>query len=231
MQRQGSLRTMSPRPFERPATIALPELPELATGSSLDGLWLPEVGDGGPRGAAVIAAPHPQMGGSMDSPVATELALACSDLGFVSLRFNWRGIGASAGVVSGEMVEAVIDYRAALSFMEDSVDGAIIACGYSWGALAAARVCFDAPRVRKLILVAPPPEMLDAPALAERGVPILVIAGDRDSYVPIPALRDVLGEIEGSKLVVLNGVDHFFMNGLARIGETARTWLESRSKR
>jgi alpha/beta superfamily hydrolase len=224
---------MSPRPFERPATIALPDLPnhpDIPTGSSLDGLWLPEAGDGGPRGAAVIAAPHPQMGGSMDSPVTTELALACSDLGFVSLRFNWRGIGGSAGVASGEMVDAVIDYRAALSFMEDSVDGAILACGYSWGALAAARICFDAPRVRKLILVAPPPEMLDAPALAKRGMPILVIAGDRDSYVSIPDLRDVLCEIEGSKLVVLEGVDHFFMNGSARIGEAVRAWLESRSE-
>ena len=222
---------MSPRPFERPATIALPELPGLPMGSSLDGLWLPEHGDGGPRGAAVIAAPHPQMGGSMDSPVATELALASSDLGFVSLRFNWRGIGASAGVASGEMVDAVVDYRAALSFVEDSVDGAVIACGYSWGALAAARVCFDAPRVRKLILVAPPPEMLDGPALARRGVPMLVVVGDRDPYVPLDALREVLGQIEGSKLVVLQGVDHFFMNGLPDVGEAIRSWLESRSER
>jgi alpha/beta superfamily hydrolase len=167
----------------------------------------------------------------MDSPVVTELALACSDLGFVSLRFNWRGIGASAGVASGEMVDAVTDYRAALLFMEDSVDGAIVACGYSWGALAAARACLDASRVRKLILVAPPPEMLDAPALDERGVPTLVIAGDRDSYVPIPALRAVLDGIDGSKLVILEGVDHFFMNGLAGIGEATRAWLESRSER
>jgi pimeloyl-ACP methyl ester carboxylesterase len=81
-----------------------------------------------------------------------------------------------------------------------------------------------------LILVAPPPEMLDAPALAKRGMPILVIAGDRDSYVSIPDLRDVLCEIEGSKLVVLEGVDHFFMNGSARIGEAVRAWLESRSE-
>ena len=80
-----------------------------------------------------MAAPHPLMGGSMDSPVATEIALAMSDVGFVSLRFNWRGVGASAGIASGEAEDADVDYRAALDFMQESVDGPIIGCGYSWG--------------------------------------------------------------------------------------------------
>ena len=220
---------MSPRPFERPATIALPESPGLPIGGSLDGLWLPEHGDEGARGAAVVAAPHPEMGGSMDSPVTTELALAASDLGFISLRFNWRGVGASAGTASGEIEDAEADYRAALAFMQDSVDGPILGCGYSWGAVTAARVCLDSPRVQKLILVAPPPKMLDGSALAARGMPMLVIVGDRDEYVPLADLRTVLDEIEGSELVVLAGVDHFFMNGLAGIREATRGWLDPRS--
>ena len=220
---------MSPRPFERPATIALPETPGLPSGSSLDGLWLPEAGEGGPRGAAVVAAPHPQMGGSMDSPVATELAMASSDLGFVSLRFNWRGMGASAGTTSGTVEDADTDYRAALAFMEESVEGPIIGCGYSWGALAAARVCIDSPRIQKLILVAPPPAMLDGAALASRRLPLLVIAGDSDEYVPVEELRAVLDGVDESQLVVLDGADHFFMDGLAGIGQSAKLWLESRS--
>jgi alpha/beta superfamily hydrolase len=220
---------MSPRPFERPATIALPEGPGLPIGASLDGLWLPEHGEDGARGAAVVAAPHPQMGGSMDSPVTTELALAASDLGFVSLRFNWRGVGASAGTASAELEDAETDYRAALSFMEDSVDGPIIGCGYSWGAVTAARVCLDSPRIQKLILVAPPPKMLDGVALAARGLPMLVVVGDRDEYVPLDELRLVLDGIEGSELVILEGVDHFFMSGLSGIGENAKSWLDSRS--
>jgi len=220
---------MSPRPFERPATIALPEGPGLSVGASLDGLWLPESGAGGARGAAVVAAPHPQMGGSMDSPVTTELAMAVSDLGFVSLRFNWRGVGASAGQPSGEIDDAETDYRAALAFMEDSVEGPILGCGYSWGAGTAARVCLDSPRVQKLILVAPPPKMLDRVALATRGVPTLVVVGDRDDYVPLDDLRRLLDEIDGAELVVLEDVDHFFMSGLAGIAEAARSWLDPRS--
>jgi alpha/beta superfamily hydrolase len=217
---------MSPRPFERPATIALPDDPTLAPGSSLEGLWLPERGEAGVRGGAVVAPPHPMMGGSMDSPVATELGIAASDQGYVSLRFNWRGVGGSAGLKSSEVEVADTDYCAALDFMEESVDGPIIACGYSWGAVTAARVSADRPRVRKLALVAPPASMPDVDAVKALGKPILVIAGDRDEYVPLDPLRALVDEIEGSELVVLEGVDHFFMAGLADIGRIVRGFLD-----
>ncbi len=220
---------MSPRPFERPSTIVLPEVDGLPSGASLDGLWLPARGEGGERGGAVVAAPHPQMGGSMDSPVTTEIGLALSDAGFVSLRFNWRGVGASAGTPSGETDDADVDYRAALAFMEESVDGPIVACGYSWGALTAVRVCLESPRVRRLVLVAPPPRMLDHAALVSSGKEMLVIAGDSDEFVPIDALTAVLEGVEKSRLVVLEGVDHFFMAGLADVGRATREWMGSGS--
>jgi alpha/beta superfamily hydrolase len=222
---------MSPRPFERPATIALPEIEGLPTGASLDALWLPARGEDGVRGGAVVAAPHPLMGGSMDSPVTTEIGLALSDAGFVALRFNWRGVGASAGTGSGETEDADVDYRAALAFMEESVEGSIVACGYSWGALSAARVGLDSPRVQKLVLVAPPPAMLDHAALASCGKALLVIAGDHDEYVPIDALREVLDGVDRAELIVLEGVDHFFMSGLADVGHGARSWLGLRQPR
>jgi alpha/beta superfamily hydrolase len=218
---------MSPRLFERPATIALPEIEGLPTGASLDGLWLPVPREDGVRGGAVVAAPHPLMGGSMDSPVTTEIALALCDSGFVALRFNWRGVGASAGVASGEAEDADVDYRAALAFMEESVEGPIVGCGYSWGALTAVRVCLDSPRVQKLVLVAPPPAMLDHAALASCGRALLVIAGDRDEYVSIDALREVLDGVDRAELIVLEDVDHFFMTGLAGVGHGARGWLGS----
>lgn len=162
----------------------------------------------------------------MDSPVATEIALAASDAGYTTVRFNWRGVGASAGTPSGETGDADADYHAALEFVEESVDGPIVACGYSWGALAAARIAMRAPRVRRLVLVAPPPAMLDGPALAAWGHPMLVIAGDRDGYVPIDELRTGLAGASALELVVLEGVDHFFMKGLGEVGRSVRRWLE-----
>ncbi|MCR9093275.1 MAG: alpha/beta fold hydrolase [bacterium] len=221
---------MSPRPFERPATISLPDSEAWPAGASLEGLWLPARDEEGARGGAVMAPPHPLMGGSMDSPVATEVALAASDCGWGSLRFNWRGVGASAGSPSGEMDDADEDYRAALRFLEDAGeeetgDGPLLAAGYSWGSLAASRVIAESSRTRRAILVAPPPAMLDADALAAWGHPVLAIAGDRDEYVPLGELRAKLAPLENATLVELEGVDHFFMAGLAEVGRACRDWL------
>jgi hypothetical protein len=166
------------------------------------------------------------MGGSMESPVATELGIATSDQGYTSLRFNWRGVGGSAGLRSGETVHADADYCAALDFMEESVEGAIVACGYSWGAVTAARVAVQRARVRKLVMVSPPASMLDGDALKSFGHPILIIAGDRDEYVPIDPLKALISGIEGVSLEVLEGVDHFFMAGLADIGRITRDFLD-----
>jgi len=163
----------------------------------------------------------------MDSPVATEIGLAASDAGYVSLRFNWRGVGASAGVASAEAEDADADYRAALAFMHESVEGGVVACGYSWGALAAARVVLDWPRVRRLVLVAPPAAMLAAEALRGWGRPTLVLAGDRDEYVPLDPLRALVDGHDAASLVVLEGVDHFFNSGLAHVGRAVREWLDS----
>ena len=236
---------MSPRPFERPATIRLPETPGLPSGASLEGLWLPARGAEAVAGAtarasggttagasrgdaqrgAIVAAPHPLMGGSMDSPVVTELALAASDTGHVALRFNWRGVGASAGKTSGEAEDADADTRAALEFMQESVVGELVACGYSWGALAAFRTCLFEPRVERLVLVAPPASLLERTKLAHARKPILIVMGDRDDYVPETPMRELLDGLAWISLVVLPDVDHFFMNALADVGRQVRSWL------
>ena len=110
--------------------------------------------------------------------------------------------------------------------MTETGEGPLVACGYSWGAVAAARRVTASPRVRRAVLVAPPPAMLDTDALAGWGRPMLVIAGDRDDYVPIDELEARLDGLEGVEIVVLEGIDHFFMNGLADVGRAVRGWLE-----
>jgi uncharacterized protein len=224
---QVRLEDMTPRPFERPATIALNENAGLPAGSTLDGLWLPARGEDEPRGAAIVAAPHPLMGGSMDSPVATEIALAASDAGYGALRFNWRGVGASAGTPSGELEDAVTDYRAALAFAEESSDTAILLTGYSWGALTASRLCGESARARKMVLVAPPAGMLDEGALTAWGHPVLVAVGDCDEYAPVDDLEKKLASVPSAELIVIEGANHFFMVGLAEVGRSIRGWLDA----
>jgi alpha/beta superfamily hydrolase len=215
---------MAPRTFERPATIALPEGPD--PNLALEGLHVP-VPDG-PMGGTVIAPPHPLYGGSMDSPVVTEIAHACEHAELESLRFNWRGVGASAGEVTGDPAVGTADYAAALDWIEESVDGPIVACGYSFGAATAVRAAVGRPRVQRLLLVAPPPVMLDPKMLESFPGAVDVMVGDRDEFAPLAGVEKLLEGLPKSRLEVLPGCDHFFVTGLLDVGRVARSFLARR---
>jgi alpha/beta superfamily hydrolase len=174
---------------------------------------------------AVIAAPHPLYGGSMDSPVVAELSWACQSAGYASVRFNWRGVGASGGDVTGDAQLADADYAAALAYLEDTVSGPILAAGYSFGACAAVRVARANPRVRRLALVAPPPALLDPAALAGFRGSALVVVGSDDSFAPTAELERLLAAGDRRRLEVIAGADHFFASGLAEISRLVRRWL------
>jgi uncharacterized protein len=175
-------------------------------------------------GGAVVAAPHPLYGGSMDSPVVAELSWACQSAGFASVRFNWRGVGASGGELSGDPALADADYAAALAYLEETVSGPILAAGYSFGACAAVRVARKSPRVRRLVLVAPP-ALLDAGALEGFRGSALVVVGSDDSIAPTAELTERLGASDRRRLEVIPGADHFFASGLADISRLVRPWL------
>ena len=212
---------MAPRVFERPATIALPEGPDPSL--ALEGLHAPARED--PLGGAVIAPPHPLYGGSMDSPVVTEIAHACEHAHLESLRFNWRGVGASAGEVSGDLAAGVADYAAALDWIEETVEGPIIACGYSFGAAAAVSASIGRPRVQRLLLVAPPPVMIDPEMLGSFPGAVDVMVGDRDEFAPRGDVETLLEALPSGRLEVLPECDHFFMTACPDVGRIARSFL------
>jgi hypothetical protein len=214
------------RAFEQPATIGLPDH-ALGPGAALEGLMLPvpalpECGGG------LVAAPHPQMGGSMDSPVTTELAFALEQAGIASLRFNWRGVGASAGAPSGEDADADVDFAASLAFLRETVNGPIMAAGYSFGAATALRASATHPALRRLVLVAPPPRIVD-PGLLERFEgPVLMVAGDQDGFVEIDTLAQWAAGHDRVTLEVIEGADHFFMMHLGALRRAVDEWLAAR---
>jgi alpha/beta superfamily hydrolase len=204
---------------ERAVTILL----DGNAGIALDGLYT--AGSDGDAGGVVIAPPHPLYGGSMDSPVVTEIAWACSRAGFASLRFNWRGVGASGGVASGDAEDARADYAAAIAQLASTVTGRLLAAGYSFGAAAAALAAASEPRVRGLILVAPPPSMLDRAALATRPRDILILSGERDSLAPAERLEAIAAELPRARFAQIDEADHFFGAGLAEVGKQITKWL------
>ena len=164
----------------------------------------------------------------MDSPVVTEVAHACQHAEIESLRFNWRGVGASAGEVSGELTLGVADYAAALDWMEESVEGPITACGYSFGAAAAVRACIARPRVQRLLLVAPPPVMIEREMLESFRGAIDVLVGDRDEFAPQRELETLFQALPRGRLEVLPDCDHFFMTACPDVGRIARSFLARR---
>jgi hypothetical protein len=197
---------------ERGVTIAVPD-----EGIVLEGLWR-----SGTEGAAVVAPPHPKLGGSLDNPVVSEIAYALHRAGYATLRFNWRGVGASQGRVTGDPAAAVADYRAALRHLRDTLELPVIGAGYSFGAAATLRVALEESALRGLVLVAPPLELIREIPLERIARPIHVIVGGRDAFAPIDAVSELLAPLANARLEVIPKADHFFAEeGLAEICELA----------
>jgi len=182
----------------------------------LEGLFIS--GEDDDAVGVVVAAPHPAYGGSMDSPVVHEVAYAARAAGLASLRFNWRGVGGSGGAASSEFADADSDYRAALTHLGETVPGVMVAAGYSFGALAALRCGAADPRVRALLLVAPPAAMLDVDLLKAFSGRVTLLAGDSDGIAPAAELESIVAELPRASCHVVEGADHFFAMGLAEVG-------------
>ena len=191
---------------------------------ALDAIFL-GVPAGSAADGAVIAAPHPLYGGSMQSPVVNEIAYALQKARIASLRFDWRGVGASGGTPSGRPQDADDDYAAALDHLEETVNGEILACGYSFGAAAALRAASGRPRVMRLVLVSPPPDLLDAEALEHYVGRVLIVTGARDAIAPPDALGVLAARARRGHFAVIPGCDHFFGVGLAELGREVSAWL------
>ena len=188
-------------------------------GLTLEGVWQKGAGRG-----AVIAPPHPEFGGSLENPVISELAYALYKAGIASLRFNWRGVGASQGVVSGEASAADEDYLAAVAQISETTGAPVIAAGYSFGAATALRVGLRDARIAELILIAPPIAMIESLALDEFQGSIHVIVGGRDTFAPLGQLSALLEGLPNANLDVIPKADHFFAShGLAELVELVRT--------
>ncbi len=195
-------------------------------GEALEGLFI--AGETPSSGGAVIAPPHPLYGGSMDSPVVSELAWACTKTGIASLRFNWRGVGASTGAPSGDLAVGAEDFGAARLQMARTVSGPLVAAGYSFGAGAALRAAVEQPRITRLLLVAPPPSLLDAAALGSGDREVLILTGERDTLAPADVLAELAASTPHARFVPLAEADHFFAAGLAQLTAEVTRWLEAK---
>jgi alpha/beta superfamily hydrolase len=204
-------------PREREVSLAVP-----GTTLVLEGRYQPGRG----RGAAVVAPPHPLMGGSLDSPVVNEIAFGLHLAGVASIRFNWRGVGQSTGRATDDPTAARADYRAALDWLAETESGPYIGAGYSFGAVTAWRLTEDEPRIERLILVAPPAAMLRDVALERACSKVHVLAAEHDELSNVAELGREVRRAGDIRIDVVMGENHFFSQGhLSEVSELVRLAL------
>ena len=177
------------------------------------------------RGVVVLCHPHPQFGGTMDNKVVITLARAFVHLGYRAVRFNFRGVGGSAGAWDEGRGE-IDDALAVIQAQRALAPGLPLAlAGFSFGAYvaaqAAARLAASAP-VERLVLVGPATSRFEMPATVAPDT--LVIHGEADEVVPLSATLD-WARPQVLPVIVLPGVGHFFHGQLTLLkNQVIQAW-------
>jgi len=175
-----------------------------------------DTGQPGPS-YAVICHPHPLMGGTMDNKVVTTVARALRETGIPTLRFNFRGVGSSAGVFDQGTGETRDAAAAAVWGARRWPGRSLVLAGFSFGGYIAWRLALERTP-RYLITVAPAIQSVDTASNAVPRCQWLIVQGDADDVVDPAAVIDwVDGLRPRPKLVVLPGVGHFFHGRLAEL--------------
>ena len=179
---------------------------------------------------AIVCHPHPLFGGTMDNKVVTTVARALRETGIPTLRFNFRGVGASAGVFDHGIGETA-DAEAVVSWGAARWPGrSLVVAGFSFGGYVALRLAQQRSAERRepqlLITVAPAVQRLDATPPAVPHCPWLVVQGDADEVVDPAAVIDWVNSLDPKpRLVVLSGVGHFFDGRLHELRDAVITMV------
>ena len=180
-----------------------------------------------PRGVAVIAHPHPLFGGTQDNKVVQTLARALVQCGWTAVRFNFRGVGASAGTHDAGRGE-LEDFLAVVEQVAPT--GALALAGFSFGAFVtshALATLWPQRSIEQVVLVGTAASRFDvAPVPPEAHLRTLVVHGEQDDTVP---LSDVLNWARPQVLpvTVVPGGGHFFHGQLPLLRNLVVRHLQS----
>jgi uncharacterized protein len=176
----------------------------------------------GPVSGAVVCHPHPLYGGSMDNNVVAAILNAFWALDFATLRFNFRGVGRSEGA-HGDGTAEIEDVAAAVRFIGAQPGvrpNGVVLAGYSFGARVAVSAAPGIAEVASVIAVALPISMRDPPSTAGWNKPLLLMAGDRDSFCSVRDLEAFHLRVRPhSTLKLIAGADHFFAGFESELSE------------
>jgi alpha/beta superfamily hydrolase len=184
----------------------------------LEGILKTTEEDTRPRYTALVCHPHPLYGGTMHNKVVFKVAQAFQSLGIPALRFNFRGVGHSAGTYDegrGEMD----DTRYALEFLSRRYPGvpAIIA-GFSFGSWVGLRVAAIDDRVQAMVGLGTPARSFGKETLQGCHKPKLFIHGTKDELAPYDQAQHWFEQVPAPKsIIAIQGADHFFQGRLDEV--------------
>jgi uncharacterized protein len=180
---------------------------------------------GTPRAAVVFAHPLPIQGGTMHTKVVFQSAKSLAEIGCVVLRFNFRGVGKSAGAWDNGRGE-LDDFRAAVDYMAANPGVEIWAAGFSFGSYIALTAGAADPRVCTLIGIAPPVDRYDFDAARESQKPKFIIHGERDELISIRSVRAFYARMQEPKeMVEIDRANHLFDGQASEVGDALRDLL------
>ena len=163
-----------------------------------------------PHGVAVIAHPHPLFGGTLDNKVVQTLARAFTQSGWTAVRFNFRGVGATAGVHDEGRGE-LADLLAVVA--NCAPDGRLALAGFSFGAFVtthAHAALLPSRAIDKLVLVGTSvSRSAAAPVAPSAHLSALVLHGEMDDTVTLAAVLD-WARPQSLPVTVIPGGGHFF---------------------
>jgi len=179
-----------------------------------------------PRAAVVFAHPLPIEGGTMHTKVVYQSAKALSDIGCVVLRFNFRGVGRSAGTWDNGRGE-MDDYRAAVDFVSARYpDLELWAAGFSFGSYIAMTAGADDDRICALIGIAPPVNRYEYASVTLSTKPKFIVHGESDELIPLKAVREFYARLQDPKeLVEIDRANHLFDGQASEVGDALEELL------
>src|SRR6476469_4395621 len=177
------------------------------------------------KGVALVCHPHPLGGGTMHNKVVFRAAAGLVDAGLITLRFNFRGVGASTGTHE-EIEGGRDDVRDALEYLASEYPGEqITLAGFSFGSRTGMEIGMSDDRVVRLISIGTPVDKYgDYEFLTAVRKPILFVHGDQDEFGAVENVRKLVEQIPDAELVVFENCGHFFDDHLNELRDTIRDW-------
>jgi alpha/beta superfamily hydrolase len=179
-----------------------------------------------PRASVVFAHPLPIEGGTMHTKVVYQGAKALARTGCLVLRFNFRGVGRSAGAWDEGRGE-LADYRAAVDFLAaQHPELQVWAAGFSFGSYIAMTAGAQDERICALVGIAPPVNRYAFSEVIRSTKPKFIVHGSQDELIPMKAVREFYARLEEPKeLVEIDRANHLFDGQASEVGEALEDLL------